>query len=132
MQSPELLEKTASERLTLEKEYEMQQSWLQDEDKCTFIILDAAKLEHCPSEIDAMAGDINLFLNDPNDHQVAEIEIMIAEPSSRRKGIGEEALMMMMQYGIYFISVTILTSHTNSTQSPYTLHLHHDKSTNTH
>jgi hypothetical protein len=78
MQSPELLEKTASERLTLEKEYEMQQSWLQDEDKCTFIILDAAKLEHCPSEIDAMAGDINLFLNDPNDHQVAEIEIMIA------------------------------------------------------
>ena len=31
MQSPELLEQTASERLTLDQEYEMQQSWFQDE-----------------------------------------------------------------------------------------------------
>ena len=31
MQSHELLEQTASERLTLEQEYDMQQSWFQDE-----------------------------------------------------------------------------------------------------
>ena len=31
MQSPELLEQTASERLTLEQEYDMQNSWFQDE-----------------------------------------------------------------------------------------------------
>lgn len=31
MQSPELLEQTASERLTLEQEYEMQNNWFQDE-----------------------------------------------------------------------------------------------------
>jgi len=31
MQSHELLEQTASERLTLDQEYEMQQSWFNDE-----------------------------------------------------------------------------------------------------
>ena len=35
MQSPELLEQTASERLTLDQEYEMQQSWFQDENSKT-------------------------------------------------------------------------------------------------
>ena len=38
MQSPELLEQTASERLTLDQEYEMQQSWFQDENS-NFIFL---------------------------------------------------------------------------------------------
>ena len=27
---------------------------------------------------ECMAGDVNLFFNDPDDHSVAEIEIMIA------------------------------------------------------
>ena len=31
MQSPELLEQTASETLTLSQEYEMQRSWYEDE-----------------------------------------------------------------------------------------------------
>lgn len=39
MQSDQLLEQTASERLTLEQEYEMQQSWRTDPDKCTFVLL---------------------------------------------------------------------------------------------
>lgn len=40
MQSAELLEQTASERLTLEQEYDMQRSWFQDENSkdllCSF------------------------------------------------------------------------------------------------
>jgi len=40
MQSPELLEQTASERLTLDQEYEMQQSWFQDENSNIFLIFE--------------------------------------------------------------------------------------------
>lgn len=48
----------------------------------------------------AMAGDVNLFLNDPDDDRsVAEIEVMIAEAGSRRKGLGREAVRLMMAYG---------------------------------
>lgn len=46
-----------------------------------------------------MAGDVNLFLDDGRQN-VAEIEIMIAEPSCRRNGLGKEALLTMMDYGI--------------------------------
>ena len=49
----------------------------------------------------AMAGDVNLFLNDPdNDLSIAEIEVMIAEPACRRRGLGKEAIIMMMCYGM--------------------------------
>lgn len=37
-----------------------------------------------------MTGDVNLFLNDQDDKHCAEMEIMIAEERSRRKGIGRE------------------------------------------
>jgi len=100
MQSHELLEQTASERLTLEQEYDMQQSWFQDENKCTFIILDKNKwLQPEMTEIGCMAGDVNLFLNDSH-QDIAEIEIMIAEASCRRNGLGKEALLTMMNYGV--------------------------------
>ncbi|XP_074638464.1 alpha/beta-tubulin-N-acetyltransferase 9-like isoform X2 [Acropora palmata] len=85
MQSAELLEQTASERLTLEQEYDMQRSWFQDENNC-------------------MAGDVNLFLND-NKLDIAEIEVMIAEPSCRRNGFGTEALLTMMNYGANHLGI---------------------------
>lgn len=105
MQSPELLEQTASDRQTLDQEYEMQQSWFSDENKCTFIILDKSKwIQPEVTEIECMAGDVNLFFND-SQQEVAEIEIMIAEPSCRRCGLGREALLIMMSYGVTFLGI---------------------------
>ncbi|XP_022093665.1 N-acetyltransferase 9-like protein isoform X3 [Acanthaster planci] len=102
MQSTELQQLTASEPLTLQQEYEMQKSWHLDENKCTFILLLKEKWDdpEC-NEIDCMCGDVNLYFIDPDDSGVktAEVEIMIAEPSCRRKGIGREALVLMIQYG---------------------------------
>ncbi|XP_070580117.1 alpha/beta-tubulin-N-acetyltransferase 9-like isoform X2 [Ptychodera flava] len=101
MQSADLQELTASEPLTLEQEYEMQQSWWKDDNKCTFIVLDKGLWQdpEC-TEIDSMCGDVNLFLNDQDDLSVAEIEIMIAETKCQGKGYGKEALLLMMRYGI--------------------------------
>ncbi|XP_023446105.1 alpha/beta-tubulin-N-acetyltransferase 9 isoform X2 [Dasypus novemcinctus] len=101
MKSEELQRLTASEPLTLEQEYTMQHSWREDADKCTFIVLDAEKWQAQPGtpEESCMAGDVNLFLTDPGDPTLGEIEVMIAEPSCRGRGFGTEAVLMMMLYG---------------------------------
>ena len=57
MKNPEILQATASEPLSLEKEFEMQKSWRDDEDKLTFIILSAKMIEDGKSEIEAMIGN---------------------------------------------------------------------------
>lgn len=76
MKDPWLREMTASEPLSLEEEFAMQKSWREDDDKLTFIVLDKGRGE-------AMAGDVNLFLNDHEDRSTGEIEVMIAEAESR-------------------------------------------------
>ncbi|KAI1308389.1 N-acetyltransferase 9 [Mortierella claussenii] len=81
---------TASEPLTLQEEYEMQESWRVDENK--------------------MVGDVNLFFNDHDDAYSAEIEIMIAEPSYRRKGMGLEALRMMITYAYKSLGTKRITA----------------------
>jgi RimJ/RimL family protein N-acetyltransferase len=52
-----------------------------------------------------MIGDVNLFFTDTEDPHSAEIEIMIANAKYRGKGIGKEAVLIMMQYGIEDLKV---------------------------
>nr|XP_046233095.1 N-acetyltransferase 9 isoform X3 [Scatophagus argus] len=106
MKSPELQQLTASEPLTLEQEYDMQRSWREDDDKCTFIILDKQRwADTSVEEEQCMVGDVNIFLTDPTDPSSAELEIMIAEPGYRGKGIGKEVTRMMMCYGVTKLGV---------------------------
>ncbi|XP_077358025.1 alpha/beta-tubulin-N-acetyltransferase 9-like isoform X4 [Festucalex cinctus] len=69
--------------------------------ECTFIILDKRRWTDSGSEeAQCMIGDVNFFLSDPEDLSLAELEIMIAEPDYRGKGIGKEVTQMMMHYGV--------------------------------
>ncbi|KDP29890.1 hypothetical protein JCGZ_18459 [Jatropha curcas] len=109
MQDPALLQATGSEPLSLEEEYQMQLSWTQDPLKRTFIVLDKELVDgdfvHGNSHVEAMIGDVNIYMNDLDDPQLAEIEIMIAEPKSRGKGLGKESVLMMMAYAIQNIGI---------------------------
>lgn len=98
MQDPYLQAATASEPLSIEEEYSMQKSWAEDEDKCTFIVLERQSEADHKREIDTMVGDVNLFYNDVNDQQAAEVEVMIAEQKARGNGLGLEAVVLMMAY----------------------------------
>ncbi|XP_077482287.1 alpha/beta-tubulin-N-acetyltransferase 9 [Stigmatopora argus] len=107
MKSEELQQLTASEPLTLEQEYDMQRSWREDADKCTFIILDKRRwLESGAEEEQCMIGDVNIFLTDPTEPTLAELEIMIAEPNYRAKGIGKEVTQIMMHYGFTKLGIS--------------------------
>ena len=116
MQDPQLQAATASEPLTLEEEYAMQNSWRTDADKLTFIVCTppllvpefvTARQEDAPQ---GMIGDVNLFLTlDDADVQesgeeremqalVGEIEIMIADHKQQGRGLGREILLVFIWY----------------------------------
>lgn len=109
MKDPALLQATGSEPLTLEEEYVMQQSWTADPQKCTFIVLDKQRIEgdfvHGEPHVEAMAGDVNLYMNDIDDFQTAEIEIMIAEPQSRGRGLGKESVLLMIAFAVEHLDI---------------------------
>lgn len=113
MQSAELLEKTASETLSLKQEYEMQHSWWIDNDKCTFILLSKEstneKSKEKENEINSMIGDVNLFFNNVDNKSEAELEVMIAETSYRGQGLGKEAVVVMMFYGYTCLNVSVFS-----------------------
>lgn len=47
--------------------------------ECTFIVLDTERWsEQACGDEDCMVGDVNIFLTDPEDPTLGEIEIMIA------------------------------------------------------
>ncbi|KAK4127553.1 hypothetical protein N657DRAFT_678144 [Parathielavia appendiculata] len=118
MEDPAIQEATASERLSLEEEYENQGSWRASHDKLTFIICQPLPQgEHgtslCAGESDAperMVGDVNLFLypyedegedqlpSETLDFCVGEVDIMIADQQHRGKGFGRAAVQAFLQY----------------------------------
>ncbi|KAK2029689.1 N-acetyltransferase [Colletotrichum zoysiae] len=122
MSDADIQEATASEPLTLEEEYENQQSWRTSHDKLTFIICQPlpassdTKLEAVQAgEFDApehMIGDINFFIypNDGDDDDdeatqaanessyVGEVDVMVASKDHRGKGIGYAAVTALLTY----------------------------------
>ncbi|KAK0636351.1 GNAT domain-containing protein [Bombardia bombarda] len=125
MEDPAIQEATASERLTLEAEYENQQSWRESHDKLTFIICHQKHQKQqkptiavaVAGEVDSpgrMVGDINIFLN-PDDEEeeekegiekveekefacIGEIDIMIANARDRGRGVGRAAVLAFLKY----------------------------------
>uniref|UniRef100_A0A1J3FN30 N-acetyltransferase 9-like protein n=1 Tax=Noccaea caerulescens TaxID=107243 RepID=A0A1J3FN30_NOCCA len=57
-----------------------------------------------------MTGDVNIYMNDMDDPKVAEVEIMIAEPRSRGKGLGKETVLMMMAYAVKNLEIHKFTA----------------------
>ncbi|KAJ9606438.1 hypothetical protein H2200_009399 [Cladophialophora chaetospira] len=145
MKDPDIQEATASEPLTLEEEYAMQRSWRKHGNKLTFVICRPFELEipahgkensdrndvaahsisidnsevYGKDEIDAMIGDVNLFVSDSADDEsdpddangpspeedtakyvvvIGELELMIAEPAHQGRGYGRAALLLFLDY----------------------------------
>jgi RimJ/RimL family protein N-acetyltransferase len=105
MKDPFLQEMTSSEPLSLAEEYEMQQSWLIDPLKCTFII----HLASFDKNQYSIIGDVNIYFNQEN-QRGGEIEIMIAESDCRHRGLGREALQLMIYYGVSQLKMNSFTA----------------------
>lgn len=104
--------------MTLEEEYENQQSWRTSNDKLTFIV--CAPLENHEGNITAKVqdcdantkGDVNFFLysDDGDDDEeegqaprtsnllVGEVDVMIASEADRGQGYGEGAVRGLLLY----------------------------------
>ncbi|RBR09032.1 uncharacterized protein FIESC28_10040 [Fusarium coffeatum] len=112
MQDPDIQEATASEPMTLDEEYENQQSWRTSSDKLTFIVCaptQEAPIKAGTADADAlMRGDINFFLypyeSDDEDESAdagwvtGEVDVMIASPSHRGQGLGRAAVCALLVY----------------------------------
>jgi RimJ/RimL family protein N-acetyltransferase len=73
--------------------------------ECTFIVLSNSPDDQNKTDVDRMAGDVNIFLNNYDDNTDAELDIMIAEEIYRRKGYAKEAVLLMMDYGIRSLNI---------------------------
>lgn len=98
--------------MTLEEEYENQQSWRTSADKLTFIICEAVAptetvITARKQDADAhMIGDVNFFLylddedgdQGASDALVGEVDVMIAAKEHRGHGYGEAAVRSLLVY----------------------------------
>jgi RimJ/RimL family protein N-acetyltransferase len=121
MKDPWLCEMTASEPLSLEDEYINQTEWIFDPSKATFIVFEKKSMDlmNIRSTM-GMVGDVNIFLLDDDQIEeydelsmkaqsgtlnsqtkikLAEIMVMIADPSVRRCGYAMQAVSLMMEWG---------------------------------
>ncbi|KID91880.1 methionyl-tRNA synthetase [Metarhizium guizhouense ARSEF 977] len=119
MEDPAIREATASELLTLEEEYENQQSWRTAHEKLTFIICEALPTADRASPSikakavdadDRMIGDINFFIYQDDDPEETspnrkanaalrgEIDVMIANTEHRRQGFGSASVQALLMY----------------------------------
>lgn len=64
-----------------------------------------------------MAGDVNLYMNDPDDSHTAEIEIMIAEPKSRGNGLGKESVLLMIAFAVEHLAIHKFSAKIGDTNS---------------
>ncbi len=92
MQDEDLLQQTASERLTLQEELDNQVSWCLDPSKYTFVIFCQSEVPDPPLALPmtqgySMVGDINVFFTGSIEPHEEELTVMIAEPGFRRQGI---------------------------------------------
>ena len=91
---PELLNLTGTEPFSLQDEIENQRITSEDPFKVVFLIKD----------LDGMlVGDVNCFITQDNsdeslDFVIGEINVMIAEPSARRKGLASESIKVLMEF----------------------------------
>ncbi|KAF3056568.1 N-acetyltransferase 9-like protein [Daldinia childiae] len=127
MEDPSIREATASERLSLDEEYENQASWRESRDKLTFIVcapllrdddvsstdeIGEVVMAGVGDAVDRMVGDVNLFLSvwdgdeegqeqghkEAKTYYTAEIDIMIADPKFRRMGLGRAAVATFLYF----------------------------------
>ena len=107
MQDPFLQEMTESEPLSVKEENEMQRTWRDSEDKCTFILLDPSRpdTEGTGRHGGGMIGDVNLFWSDLDEPSTAEIEVMIGVGECRGRGLAPLALCLMMAYGLLHLKI---------------------------
>ncbi|CAK7204068.1 hypothetical protein SEUCBS139899_006819 [Sporothrix eucalyptigena] len=118
---------TASERLTLDEEYENQESWRASNDKLTFIVCRArdgdrkgdvvAGVDDAP---DRMVGDINFFLTPYEEDDgtesgfSGEVDVMIAGLGDRGKGYGRSSVTAFLHYILQRQRDAILTERAGS------------------
>ncbi|SZF01262.1 unnamed protein product [Blumeria hordei] len=107
MKSEEIRQSTASERLSLAEEYEMQKNWRTDADKLTFIIcaVPPRSAEDIRAGVFAssefMVGDVNLFISAADEIAngfIGELEVMIAPLEARRNGYARTAILGFLRY----------------------------------
>ena len=71
--------------------------------ECTFLIL-SNHPEHS-TKMERVIGDVNLFISVENTTKIGELNIMIAESAFRGLGYGNEAVLLMMAYGIRSLNI---------------------------